>query len=214
MADGSVQQQLSSSGLRDGSNKRSDFTNRVANAHTHPIKAVKTSLSSKQNRGFTLLELLVIVVIFIIMAVLVYPGGATDKARALRVTCLSNLKQIGLAYRVWEGDQRVVFPMEVSETNGGTMEFTSGPNAFHHFQIMSNELSTPKILFCPAETDRNRFVATNWNINNSNISFFVGVDAAETNAQMILSGDHNITNGTPIKNGLLELGTNQLGRLD
>jgi hypothetical protein len=46
-------------------------------------------------------------------------------------------------------------------------------------------------------------------LRNSNISFFVGVDASETNPQLILSGDRNITNGTPIKNGILEVSSNQ-----
>jgi hypothetical protein len=92
------------------------------------------------------------------------------------------------------------------------MEFTTGLNAWRHFQIMSNELSTPKVLFCPAETDRTRFIATNFTwLNNSNLSFFVSVDASnETYPQTILSGDHNITNGIAVKNGLLELTTNQL----
>jgi len=71
-------------------------------------------------------------------------------------------------------------------------------------------LSTPKVLFCPAESERNRFVATNFEqLNNSNLSFFVGVDATETNALSILYGDHNLTNGTAAKNGLLKLTAGQ-----
>src|SRR6185437_8608040 len=118
---------------------------------------------------------------------------------------------IGLACRVWEGDHGDNYPMATSETNGGTMEFTTGPNEWRHFQVMSNELSTPWVLFCPAETDRHRFRATNfvW-LNNSNINYFIGVDANENNPQLILSGDRNLTNGTPIKNGILELTSNQL----
>ncbi len=44
---------------------------------------------------------------------------------------------------------------------------------------------------------------------NVNISYFVGVDATPTNLTMFLVGDRNITNGFPIKNGVLELKTNQ-----
>jgi prepilin-type processing-associated H-X9-DG protein len=91
------------------------------------------------------------------------------------------------------------------------MDFLSGPNAFRTFQVMSNELSTPKVLICPADAERYGKCATNFNdFNNSNLSFFVGIDAAETNPAMILSGDRNITNGTPIRNGLLRLTTNSL----
>jgi hypothetical protein len=102
-----------------------------------------------------------------------------------------------------------MYPMHVAGTNGGTMDFITGPNVFRHFQVMSNELSTPFILICPAEYDRNRFVATNFaQLSNSNISYFVGMDANETNPQLILAGDRNLTNGTPIRNGILELTTN------
>jgi hypothetical protein len=74
---------------------------------------------------------------------------------------------------------------------------------------MSNELGTPRILFCPADTKRG--CATNFTseLNNSRISYFVGVDATQTNAMMLLSGDRNITNGTAITRGLLELTTNR-----
>lgn len=99
------------------------------------------------------------------------------------------------------------------------MEFTSGSNEFRHFLAMTNELLTPKILFCPAETDRRRFQATTFSAtpkpgeisftSNSNLSYFIGIDAAEENPNGILSGDRNLTNGTPIKNGVLEVNSNQ-----
>ena len=74
---------------------------------------------------------------------------------------------------------------------------------------MSNELASPVILICPAESDRMRTRATNFDfLSNSNVSYFVGLDASETNPQLILSGDRNITNGTPLKNAMLDLTTN------
>jgi hypothetical protein len=36
--------------------------------------------------------------------------------------------------------------MQVSVTNGGTMELVNGGTVFEHFLVMSNELSTPKLL--------------------------------------------------------------------
>lgn len=161
-------------------------------------------------QGFTLIELLVLIAIVAIMAMLVYPGGPSEKARALRINCVNNLKQCGLAFRVWEGDNNYKFPPQVSAANGGSMESITGPNVFRHFQVASNELSTPKVVFCPKETDRDRFVATNFTtFCNSNISFFIGVDASETNAAMVLAGDHNLTNGLPIRNSILEVSTNR-----
>jgi prepilin-type processing-associated H-X9-DG protein len=161
----------------------------------------------------TMVDMLVVIAIIaaiVIFAVMSNRGTNPDKARVLHINCVNNLKQIGLSYRVWEEDNSDKFPMAVPQIGGGSMEFITGPYAFRHYQVMSNELSTPKVLLCPEETDQGRLLATNFvNMNNSNISFFVGVDANETAPAMILSGDHNITNGLPIKNGLLELTTNQ-----
>jgi prepilin-type processing-associated H-X9-DG protein len=169
---------------------------------------MKISLSAKRDWGLTLIELFVVIAVLFIVVCLLFPMPRRA-SRAPRISCVNNLKQTGLDFRVWEGDNGDKYPTAVSETNGGSMEFNTGPNAFRHFLVMSNELSTPKILFCPAETDRNRFIATNWNINNSNISYFVGIDAKESSPGMILGGDHNLINGATIKNGILELTTNQ-----
>jgi prepilin-type processing-associated H-X9-DG protein len=174
---------------------------------------MKISLESRRQQGLTPIEVLVIIaVVAIFVLMLDIPGFNNAKAHALRIQCLNNLNQTGLADRIWEGDHGNLYPQAAWETNGGTMEFTSGPNAFRHFQIMSNELSTPKVLLCPADDDR-FIAATNFiNINNSNLSFFVGIVSNDNNPSLILSGDHNITNGTKIRNGLLELTTNNPSR--
>jgi type II secretory pathway pseudopilin PulG len=172
---------------------------------------MKISLFTKRCDAMTLVEVLAVMAVVLLLGLFLLPSimpNRNIRNRALRIQCVNNLKQVGLAYRVWEGDHGNYYPMFVSETNGGTMEFTTGRNAWRHFQVMSNELSTPRVLICPADSDR-WFAATNfiW-LNNSNLSFFVGSVSNETNPQMILSGDHNITNGTPVRNGLLELTTN------
>lgn len=161
----------------------------------------------------TLLELLVVLVVLTLLAVVILPTVMQPRP-AYRIRCVNNLKQTGLAFRIWEGgNDGTNYPMTTSRTNGGSMEFMSGPNAFRTFQVMSNELYTPKVLICPTETDRARFLATNFtSFCNSNISYFVAVGANETNPAMLLSGDHNITDGTSLKNGLLGLTTNRPAR--
>jgi prepilin-type processing-associated H-X9-DG protein len=73
---------------------------------------------------------------------------------------------------------------------------------------MSNELSTPKVLHCPADT--NGIAATNFVIgfSDANISYFFSLDAADTYPQMILDGDDNLAiNGVRVKPGILNLPT-------
>lgn len=127
----------------------------------------------------------------------------------MRVTCWHHLKQISLSFRVWAEDNYGRFPMQVSVTDGGTMELVPSGNAFPHFQAMSNELSVPKILVCPQ--DRERKAATNFtsDFDDTRVSYFVGVDAKPDQPAMLLSGDRNImVNRVQLPHGLAVLGTN------
>ena len=160
-------------------------------------------------RGLTLIELFVVIFVIFLLALLFLPLANHRRpiARAQRINCINNLKQVGLAFRVWASDRTGMFPMEVSVTNGGTLERVAIAQAFTHYQPLSNELATPRILVCPA--DKQRSPATNFltGFGNDKLSYFVGVNATATNSQMFLAGDGNLTNGIA-KGGFLELTTN------
>ena len=183
---------------------------------------MKTHLLPKREMALTMIEVLMIVAGLLIIGIILLPKLARNRARIPGISCANNLKQIGLAFKIWAGDNNDKYPMQVSTNDGGTMEFVGTPETFRHFQVMSNELNTPKMLICPWETDRARVMATAFQpgsspynthpvlfAGNSNLSYFAGVDASQTNATIFLVGDRNIRNGIGTRNSLLSLGTNQ-----
>jgi prepilin-type processing-associated H-X9-DG protein len=169
---------------------------------------MKPRLSKNHSAAMTLFEVGVCIAIVMILVVLILPRLARPRTATV-FTCANNLKQLGLAYRIWEGDNGDIYPMGISVTNGGSMEMVATGNVVQTFLVMSNELSTPKILICPNDTTR-IYASTFFGLSNSNISYFVGMDATnETNPQMIISGDCNFEiGGVPVKPGLRQFRTN------
>jgi type II secretory pathway pseudopilin PulG len=170
---------------------------------------MKTRAANNRNAAMTLVEVLVVVCALLAVVVLLLPGLAASKRRSSKLNCASNLKQVGIAYRLWEGDNNDKYPMAVSVANGGAMELVATGNVAACYQVMSNELSTPRILICPQDTKALLAAHFGEDFNNRNISYFVGLDAEERKPQMLLSGDNNFAiGGVPVKSGLLELSAN------
>ena len=163
---------------------------------------------SKSARAFTRVELFITVACVALLALVFLPGLLRLERRSSRIGCVNNLKQIGLGFRTWAIDNEDRFPMQVSVTNGGTMELVASGRVSPHFEVMSNELSTPKILVCP--NDRGRTYATNFgsDFTDSKLSYFVGVDSSQTNGPSLLSGDRNLTNKPEVGSRFVSVSTN------
>jgi hypothetical protein len=163
---------------------------------------------SQEAEAFTRVELVVLVGVITLMAALVLAGIPRMKQKAWRIQCTDNLKQLAVASRFRVIDGGAESSPLVSTNREGASTPLPSVQAFRHFQVMSNTLPAPKILVCPAD---NRVPATDLGpgFSNSNLSYFVGLDANETSPQVFLYGDRNLTNGLPITDGILLLVPNR-----
>ena len=91
-------------------------------------------LSIKSVKGFTLIELLVVIAIIAILAAILFPVFAKAREKARQTTCLSNLKQIGLATLQYNQDYDELFyahrynnsPNLLLQSNGGPFADVAG----------------------------------------------------------------------------------------
>jgi prepilin-type N-terminal cleavage/methylation domain-containing protein/prepilin-type processing-associated H-X9-DG protein len=189
----------------------------------------------KNKRAFTLIELLVVISIIAILAAMLLPALAAAKRKAQRISCASNLKQIGTGFRVWAGDNGNLYPMAVPESTGGAAGYVMSymnllrVNYRPHmpFAAMSNTLANPKLIWCPS--DALRSAATNfsqlvaptslphrapaYNSYSMYQSYFIGADATEWQPKSILSGDRNIYNSAAAAQVDADGASNGLGGL-
>lgn len=166
---------------------------------------MEIQLKMRKRTAFTIVELLIVIAGFVLIAAMLLPALAAAKKKYARIGCINNLKQDALAFKMWANDEYGNYPMQVSVTNGGAMELAEKGIAFPIFQVMSNELNAPIILICSEDRKHDR--ADNFfNFGNSNISYFVNLDAKDNSQNSVLIGDDNFAvNDKAVSSGILNL---------
>jgi type II secretory pathway pseudopilin PulG len=139
---------------------------------------------SQSKRAITRLELLVVIVIVVILAGMITPPTTGNKAKAQRIKCVNNLKNVGLAYRIFASDHHELFPWQTN----GTDAVDQG--LWQYISTVTNELPIPRLLSCPADK---RPAAESWiNFTLQNTSYFLSPDASQRSPASCLAGDRNL----------------------
>ena len=109
--------------------------------------------SPKEKRhGFTLIELLVVIAIIAILAAILFPVFARARENARRTSCLSNLKQMGLAMMQYTQDYDETYPY--AWANLGTTPpggpWNLGTNVWAWQQILHPYHKSLQVFTCPS----------------------------------------------------------------
>jgi prepilin-type N-terminal cleavage/methylation domain-containing protein/prepilin-type processing-associated H-X9-DG protein len=153
----------------------------VPGRETDSLRGVRTMKRPLSRQGFTLIELLVVIAIIAILAAILLPALARAREAARRASCQNNLKQMGLVFRMYDGENKGKLPPGAPNNYYGEDGLDYPPEftqfdldgdyprrlirnnwIFDASSIIPEYLTDVNVLVCPSATDAFDTTAGEW----------------------------------------------------
>src|SRR5262249_7484496 len=121
-----------------------------------PFTCKEHSMSSNR-RGFTLIELLVVIAIIAVLAAILFPVFAQAREKARQASCLSNMRQVGTALRMYMSDYDETLFFRTSSNVDSTRAHVAIPrthpdfNALQWWNVLMPYIKNKQIFTCPSD---------------------------------------------------------------
>ena len=116
-----------------------------------------TMLSLRRGKGFTLIELLVVIGIIALLVAMLLPALTKAQEASRRASCLSNLRQVHLAFHLYALENKDAVPLghrsRSKQFNSMVYSFTTKSWVLFGLLCQAKQIRTPQILFCPSENN-------------------------------------------------------------
>jgi hypothetical protein len=148
--------------------------------------------------AFTRVELLATVVALVLLGALAAPLLGGTRAAGKEISCFNNLRQIGRGVNTWGAEHEGRPPWLTFQSEGGSRPNTGvgAGNAWFQYLVLSNQLGTPRILACPADTTVRG--ANSWgefasaSFRGNAASYSIGLHATPDDPRALVAADYNL----------------------
>lgn len=136
-------------------------------------------MKKSSRRGFTLVELIIVIAIIALLVSLMIPQVSKYTERSRSVVCMNNLKNIGVAVTAYAGEHNNAYPFVELDTNDPV--YTTNYQALPMLDTLKTYGADERVMKCPSDV-----AGPNWYASRSNSYQWCPMADGESGANLVM----------------------------